>query len=80
MIDSSASSYYASWSTNDGKQISYNRKLHCLLLVGYDEENYYFNDPMHMNADGTKFTGYSKSSVEKAYEILNKQSIIISPK
>lgn len=80
MIDSSASSYYASWSTNDGKQISYNRKLHCLLLVGYDEEYYYFNDPMHMNADGTKFTGYSKSSVEKAYEILNKQSIIISPK
>lgn len=79
MVDSSASSYYASWTTSDGKTISYNRKLHCLLLVGYDENSYYFNDPMHMNADGTSYTGYSKASTENAYYILNQQCVIISP-
>ena len=80
MVDSSASSYYATWTTSEGKQISYNKKLHCLLFVGYDENNYYFNDPMHMNADGTKYTGYSKVSVETAYNILGQQSIVISSK
>lgn len=80
MIDSSASSYYAHWTSPAGKAISYNTKLHCVLLVGYDENNYYFNDPMHMNADGVKYTGYSKASVEKAYSILKKQSIVVAPK
>ena len=80
MIDSSASRYYANWTTASGKSISYNKKLHCLLLVGYDENYYYFNDPMHMNADGTSYTGYSKTSVENAYSILNQQAIVVSPK
>ena len=79
MIDSSAPSYYAHWTTPEGVQISYNRKLHVLLLVGYDENNYYFNDPMHMNTNGIKYTGYSKASVERAYSILNQQSIVIVP-
>ena len=35
---------------------------------------------MHMNADGVKYTGYSKASVEKAYSILKKQSIVVAPK
>lgn len=80
MKDSSASSYYAHWTTPAGKSISYNTYLHCLLLVGYDENNYYFNDPIHMNADGVKYTGYSKASVETAYSILNQQCVIVSPK
>lgn len=79
MIDSSAQSYYAHWTTPAGVQVSYNRKLHALLLVGYDENNYYFNDPMHMNANGVKYTGYSKASVQQAYNILNQQSIVIVP-
>ncbi len=79
MVDSSADQWWASWTTPEGKNISYNKKLHCLLLVGYDEHNYYFNDSMHESEDGTSYTGYSKASVEKAYEILNRQSIVISP-
>ncbi len=37
---------------------------HCMLLVGYDEENYYFNDPWHNH--GT--IGYEKKLVEKRHE------------
>ena len=55
------------------KSISYNRKLHCVLLVGYDENNYFFNDPM-----AKKIQGYSKASVEKAYAALGKQAIVIT--
>ena len=80
MTDSSASSYYAHWTSPAGKSISYNRKLHCVLLVGYDENNYYFNDPLHMDASGVKYTGYAKTCVEKAYSILNQQSIVVAPK
>jgi len=61
------------WVTPDGESISYNNKLHCLLLVGYDENNYYFNDPM-----AKKIQGYSKASVEKAYAALGKQAIVIT--
>lgn len=78
MENSSARGYYAHWETPDGKKISYNMWLHCLLWVGYDESNYYFNDPMLKNADGIKYTAYSKASVEKAYSLLNQQCIVIS--
>lgn len=79
MENSSASEYYAYWKTPEGKQIAYNMWLHCLLLVGYDENNYYFNDPLHQNADGTKYTAYSKASVENAYRLLHEQCVVITP-
>lgn len=79
MVDSSASGYYRHWTTAEGKKISYNAKLHCLLLVGYDEESYYFNDPLKMNADGPQYTEYSKAAVEKAYSILKQQCVVIVP-
>ncbi len=79
MIDSSDADYYAHWTTEDGKPVSYNRKLHCLLLVGYDENHYYFNDPLRKNADGTSYTGYEKASAETAYNILNRQCVVIAP-
>lgn len=46
---------------------------HCLLLVGYDDNNYIFNDPMQTQA--LKY--YSKSSVEAAYKGLFHQAIVI---
>lgn len=61
------------WVTPGGEPISYNNKLHCLLLVGYDENNYFFNDPMTK-----KKQGYSKASVEAAYAALGKQAIVIT--
>ncbi|MBQ8836222.1 MAG: C39 family peptidase [Clostridia bacterium] len=80
MVNSSSSGYYAKWTTEGGKQISYNKRLHCLLLVGYDGEYYYFNDPMSKGTNGASHVGYKKSDVEKAYEILGMQSIVIEPK
>ncbi len=80
MIDSSDDSYFAEWVTDSGKNIRYNKKLHCLLLVGYDNEHYFFNDPMKMHKGVTNYIGYNKEAVEKAYDILGKQSIVIIPK
>ena len=74
------------WATRDmltpyeGKTIHYNGRTikwiapeHCLLLVGYDENNYIFRDPMKTRST----TFYPKASVEVAYEGLHKQAIVI---
>ena len=49
--------------------------MHCLLLVGYDRDNYYFNDPT-----AGKSVAYSKSDVEAAYEGLYRQAVIVRHK
>lgn len=72
MEDSEAEENWHSWVTEEGRAVSYNRKLHCMLLCGYDGENYYFNDPM-TNA----LKAYPKAQTEKAYGILGMQSIVI---
>lgn len=46
---------------------------HCLLLVGYDEENYYFNDPW-MNKG---CIGYEKELVCRRYEEMGKQAVVL---
>ncbi len=60
------------WTTEDGKKITYNRKLHCMLLCGYDDENYYFNDPLT-----EKLKAYPKAETEKAYSLLGMQSVVV---
>lgn len=62
----------ASWEFA-GREITWIRPEHCLLLVGYDEENYIFSDPMSTE----KLTYYSKSDVETAYKGLFSQAIVI---
>lgn len=47
-----------------GKIFEWRSNEHCMLLVGYDEENYYFNDPWHDH--GT--IGYEKELVEKRHK------------
>lgn len=78
MIDSSADRYYAHWTTADGVSVSYNRKLHCLLLVGYDDDYYYFNDPRRSSANG--WVRYPKRKAETAYQIMGQQSIAVGRK
>ena len=80
MTDSSDDSCFARWTTPSGKEISYNRKLHCLLLVGYDEDCYFFNDPLRRGSGGADYIGYPKDAVRRAYDILGRQSVVISPK
>lgn len=48
---------------------------HCLVLIGYDKDNYYFSDP----AKHTGITAYPKKTVEKRYAELGEQSVIMIP-
>jgi len=75
------------WATQDmqtprnGVVINYNNTNiqwiapeHCLLLVGYNENNYIFNDPLK-----SKNYSYSRSAVENAYYGLGAQAVVFSP-
>lgn len=73
MQDASAEEDIHRWTTEEGKEVSYNRKQHCMLLCGYDEDNYYFNDPL---AEALK--AYPKAETEKAYAVLGMQSVVIT--
>lgn len=46
--------------------------MHCLLLVGWDENGYYFNDPLAGQA-----VFYEKEAVEQAYAGLGRQALAI---
>ncbi len=74
------------WATVDmqkatiGKKIEYEDRViqwispeHCLLLVGYDENNYIFNDPQNSET----VTYYGKNNTENAYCALGCQAIAI---
>ncbi len=42
--------FYYEWiSPEDGKTYRYPAREHCLVLVGYDDDRYYFNDPYNSN-------------------------------
>lgn len=49
--------------------------MHCLVLVGYDDNSYYFNDSQR----GKDFR-YPKSDVLTAYKALGMQAVVIQPK
>ena len=44
---------------------------HCMLLVGYDEENYYFNDPHN----GNGLIGYAREITEKRHRAQYMQAV-----
>ncbi|MFI3324709.1 MAG: C39 family peptidase [Clostridia bacterium] len=46
--------------------------MHCLVLVGFDEDYYYFHDSLE-----DAYTKYSKSKVETAYEAMGSQALAI---
>lgn len=59
-------------SVNKGSTFTWKRPEHCLVLIGYDDNYYYFNDP-----DTGKEEKYSKTDVESSYNSLGKQAIVI---
>ncbi len=65
----------ATWLLEDSDEsFTWIEPMHCALLVGYDEKNYYFNDPL-----SGKSVPYSKKSVETAYRGLGYQAVVLKP-
>lgn len=59
-----------------GERFLWTSNEHCMLLVGYDEENYYFNDPY----DNNGVIGYSKQLVEKRHAAQHSMALGIHKK
>lgn len=58
--------------TYDDAYVTWKSPNHCLLLVGYDDSHYYFNDPLQ-----SKSFGYKRADVEKAYRANGSQALAI---
>ncbi|MGF6989335.1 uncharacterized protein YvpB [Lachnospiraceae bacterium PF1-21] len=46
--------------------------LHCQVLIGFDQDYLYLNDPLKGQGEAVK-----KSDFQKAYEVLGEQAVII---
>ncbi len=68
--------YYGATLYYNGTSFKWIAPEHCLLLVGYDDNYYYFNDPQKISAK----TRYWKADVEAAYAGLLKQAVVIVEK
>ena len=56
-----------------GREITWVYPMHALVLTGYDENGYYFSDPL-----AGQDIYYDKDSVEVAYTALFEQAIILT--
>lgn len=64
-----------SWKTPNGSIFTWIAGEHCLVLVGYDSEFYYLNDPM-----SGSLVAYPKETVQKRFEELGSQAVLIHKK
>lgn len=64
-----------SWYMPNGEIMKWRSNEHCLLLVGYDENSYWFNDPYY-----GKLRKFEKSLVETRYAEYDKQALAILPR
>ena len=64
-----------SWYLDDGTRYTWPGNEHCMLLVGYDENSYYFNDPYR-----GKLVAYDKTLTEDRFAELGRQALVIIPK
>lgn len=61
-----------SWYTPDGELFTWPGNEHCMVLIGYDAEKYYFNDPyLGMRV------AYDRTLAENRYYALGRQSLAI---
>ncbi len=61
------------WIMPDGDDYTFISPEHALVLIGYDEKNYYFSDSLQSDA----VCSYKKEAVETAYDALYKQALVI---
>ena len=59
--------------TSADREIMWISNEHCLVLIGYDESTYYFNDPLHPSGP----IGFPKDTVSHRYQELGMQAIAI---
>lgn len=65
----------SSWVIYDtGDIFTWSAYEHCILLVGYDENYYYFNNPSR-----GKLRRYTRKSVEASYKSVFSQAVVILP-
>jgi len=60
---------------NSSETFTWPNNEHCLVLVGYDSEYYYFNDPLEWSAP----TAYSRDLAEQRYAELGMQALVVHP-
>ena len=63
-----------SWYLSDGTRFTWPGNEHCMLLVGYDDTKYYFNDPYV-----GKLVAYDKTVTEDRFAELGSQALVILP-
>ena len=56
----------------DGSTYTWTAGEHCVVLCGFDEENYYIMDPL----ENGQIVGYPKGLVEKRYSEMNKNTLV----
>ncbi|MCQ2408533.1 MAG: C39 family peptidase [Oscillospiraceae bacterium] len=63
------------WTLPNGERYDFVNPEHAVVLIGYDDINYYFSDSM----SHTAITAYDKAAVETAYKGLFSQAVAIDP-
>ena len=63
------------WYLPNGELFTFVGPEHALVLIGYDNNNYYFSDSLQYG----DVTAYNKKLVEKAYYGLSAQSLVLDP-
>lgn len=62
-----------SWTLPDGGQFTFICPEHALLLIGFDDDMYYFSDSLV----GEDVTSYPKKRCEAAFDALGRQAIVL---
>ncbi len=61
------------WRLADGREFTWPSGEHCLLLVGYNDTRYFFNDPKT-----GKTVSFGRTSAEQRYEDMGCQSLVVT--
>ena len=56
-----------------GDSFTWNGNEHCLVLVGYDADRYFFNDPYKNHG----LIGYDRKTVEQRFLEQGSQSVVV---